>query len=133
MRTSFIAAAPAAALLGLGALAAGTVLPTAAGARSAQFQTADVVNVTVSFNTQVPLSDLSEEALAESQTAGRKFVYRMARDECAVLKSTIARTCRLANLNVGTRVQRPNSQNPVLLYINGNANFAISLKDGPEE
>jgi hypothetical protein len=133
MRTSFIATAPAAVFLGLAALAAGTVLPNTADARSAQFQTPDVVNVSVSFNTQVPLSDLSEEALAESQTAGRKFVYRMARDECAVLKSTIARTCRLANLSVGTQVQRPNNRNPVLLYINGNANFAISLKDGSEE
>lgn len=123
---------PALAIAAGAMLSSGTVLPASAGARSVQFQGAEVVNVSVGFNTQIPLPDLREDTLADSQKAGRKFVYRMARDECAVLRATIAETCRLANLNVNTQVQSPN-QGPVLLYINGNANFAISLKSGEEE
>lgn len=121
------ASVPVVAVLTGAALLSGTVSPATAEARSAQFQGAEVVNVNVGFNTQIPLPDLREDTLADSQRAGRKFVYRMARDECAVLRATIAETCRLANLNVNTQVQRPN-QGPILLYINGNANFAISLK-----
>jgi hypothetical protein len=90
---------------------------------------ADVVSVSVNFNTQVPLADLSEETLATSQKAGRKFVYRLARDECAVLKAIIAKTCRLANLNISTQIQNYQNQNPIMLHVNGNANFVISLKD----
>lgn len=125
-------AIPVLAILAGAALSSGTVMPALASARSVQLQGVEVVNVSVGFNTQVPLPDLREDTLAESQKAGRKFVYRMARDECAVLRATIAETCRLANLNVNTQVQSPN-QGPVLLYINGNANFAISLKSGDEE
>jgi len=125
-------AIPVLAILAGAALSSGTVMPALASARSVQLQGVEVVNVSVGFNTQVPLPDLREDTLAESQKAGRKFVYRMARDECAVLTATIAETCRLANLSVNIQVQQPN-QGPILLYINGNANFAISLKDSNVE
>jgi hypothetical protein len=103
--------------------------PASAGARSMALHAADVVSVSVNFNTQVPLADLSEETLATSQKAGRKFVYRLARDECAVLKAIIAKTCRLANLNISTQIQNYQNQNPIMLHVNGSANFVISLKD----
>ena len=87
------------------------------------------VNVSVGFSTQVPLPDLSEETLATAQRAGRAYVYRLGRDECALLKATIAKTCRLTNLNINTQIQQHNNPGAPLLYINGNANFTISLKD----
>ena len=87
------------------------------------------VNVSVGFNTQVQLPDLSEAALATAQRAGREYVYRLGRDECALLKETIAKTCRLTNLNINTQIQQHNNPGLPLLYINGNANFTISLKD----
>ncbi len=88
------------------------------------------VNVSVGFNTQVPLPDLREETLAAAQKAGREYLYRLGREDCALLKAVIAKTCRLTNLNVNTQIQQQhqNAAQPVL-YINGTANFTISLQD----
>ncbi len=91
------------------------------------------VNVSVGFNTQVPLPDLSEETLAAAQKAGREYLYHLAQGECALLKAVIAKTCRLTNLNVNSQIQQQhqNAAQP-LLYINGNANFIINLKSDEE-
>ena len=106
-----------------------TQLPGAAAAQSMPFPPERVVNVSVNFSTQVPLPDLSEAAIAESQKSGRLSLYRLARDECEVMKSVIAEACRLTNMNISTQIQNYNNQNPVMLYVNGSANFTISLKD----
>ncbi len=87
------------------------------------------VNVSVGFNTQVPLPDLREETLAAAQKAGREYLYRLGREECALLKPVIAKTCRLTNLNVNTQTQQQRHNAQPLLHINGNASFTISLKD----
>ncbi len=87
------------------------------------------VNVSVGFNTQVPLPDLSEETLAAAQKAGREYLYRLGREECALLKAVIAKTCRLTNLNVNTQIQQHYNVAQPVLQINGTANFTISLQD----
>ncbi len=87
------------------------------------------VNVNIGFNTQVTLADLSEETLAAAQRAGREYVYRLGREECALLKAIIAKTCRLTNLNINSQIQQYDNPGAPLLYINGNATFTISLKD----
>ncbi len=87
-----------------------------------------MVHVNVSFNSQIPLADTSDGAIANTQRTGRRFIYRMAVKECTVLKETIAETCRLTNLNVSTNVQNQSGNNPVMLNLSGNAQFAISLK-----
>jgi len=110
-----------------------TQLQGAAAAQSLPFPPERVVNVSVNFSTQVPLPDLSEAAIAETQKSGRLSLYRLARDECEVMKSVIAEACRLTNMNISTQIQNYNNQNPVMLYINGNANFTISLKDEAAE
>ena len=104
-------------------------LPASAAAQSMAFPPAQVVNVSVNFSTQVPLPDLSEAAVAESQKSGRLSLYRLARDECDVMKTVIAEACQLTNMNISTQIQNYNNQNPVTLYVNGNANFTISLKE----
>ncbi len=119
---------PALAVLAATTLSLITVLPASATSLAMPLHGAQVVTVNVSFSTQVPLADFSEETLIASQKSGRSFIYRLARDECAVLKTIIAETCRLTSLNVSTQIQRHNNQNPVMLHINGNANFAIGLK-----
>ena len=83
----------------------------------------------VNFSTQVPLPDLSEEAIETSQKNSRIALYRLAREECAVMKTVIAEACQLTNMNISTQIQNYNNQNPVTLYVNGNANFTISLKE----
>ncbi len=117
------------AAMALLAIMAVLLLPSAAGARSTTLQGAELVNVSVTFNTQVPLADLSDETLASSQKSGRKFIYRMARDECQVLKAIIAASCRLTNLSVNAQVRQQGNPSTILLHINGSANFSITLKD----
>ena len=36
-------------------------------------------------------------------------------------------------MNVSTQIQNYNNQNPVMLYVNGSANFTISLKEDAAE
>ncbi len=127
MRILRILALPAMALLTGLALAPGAA-PAEASILALPHGT-QPVNVSVGFNTQVPLPDLSEEALAAAQKAGREYVYRLGRDECALLMEIIAKTCRLTNLNINTQIQQHNNPGAPLLYINGNATFTISLKD----
>ena len=106
-----------------------TQLPAPAAAQTMPFPPSRVVNVAVNFSTKVPLPDLAEETLAASQKSGRISLYGLARDECAVMKTVIADACRLTNINISTQIQNYNNGQPVMLYINGNANFTISLKD----
>ncbi len=87
------------------------------------------VSVNVSFQTRMPLADMSQKTLANTQKRGRTFIYNMASDECDVLKATIARTCRLASINISARIQDNYNDNPVKLYLNGSARFTISLKN----
>ena len=124
---------PALAVLAATTLSLIAVLPASATSLAMPLHGAQVVTVNVSFSTQVPLADFSEETLAASQKSGRSFIYRLARGECAVLKTIIAETCRLTSLNVSTQIQRHNQQNPVMLYINGNANFSVGLKSDAVE
>ncbi len=110
-----------------------TLAPAAASAEAsilALTHGGQPVNVSVAFNTQVPLADLSEAALTAAQRAGREYLYRLGREECALLKAVIAKTCRLTNLSVNTQIQQHhhNAAQP-LLHINGNASFTIGLKD----
>ncbi|MEM7224362.1 MAG: hypothetical protein AAF495_15385 [Pseudomonadota bacterium] len=112
-------------------LATGLLLaPSIAGAGA--LQGPEVVNVNVNFSSQLPLSDLSDETLARAQKAGRKLIYRMIRDECDVLKSVVARTCRLTNLNVNAQVRTQHNPPTLQLYINGGGNFSITLKGEDE-
>ncbi len=115
------------------ALLAGLTLAPGAGASKASIVAlpsgSQPVNVSVGFNTQVPLADLSEATLAAAQRAGREYIYRLGREECALLKEIIAKTCRLTNLNINTQIQQHNNTQPPQLYINGNATFTITLKD----
>ncbi len=127
MRDLRFFALPAVALLAGLALAPGAA-PAEASIMALPHGT-QPVNVSVGFNTQVPLPDLSEPTLAAAQRAGREYVYRLGRDECALLKAVIAKTCRLTNLNINTQIQQHNSPGAPLLTINGNATFTISLKD----
>ncbi len=130
MRILRILALPAVALLGALTLAP-AVAPAEATIMALNLGN-QPVHVSVGFNTQVPLPDASEEALAAAQRAGRAYVYRLGREECALLKEIIAKTCRLTNLNINTQIQQHNSAQPPRLHINGNATFTISLKDEVE-
>lgn len=86
------------------------------------------VSVSVGFSTQMPLTDMTDQTLAATQKRGRTFVYRMAREECALLKATIAESCRLTGLNVNARLTNRSSNTPATLYLNGNARYLITLK-----
>lgn len=104
-----------------------------AKARSMSVRDAGHVNVNVSFNTQMPLADMSDKTMAATQKRGRIFVYNMAKQECETLLATIAATCRLSNLSVSAQVRNQYNNNPVSIYLNGNARYMITLKDSGEK
>ncbi len=112
--------------------AVAAVLATSAGAGSATARLVspyhtNTVNVSVSFNSQTPLAETNDKAVAAIQKMGRKLIYRMAQEECKTLRSTIAQSCQLTNLNVTTQLRHQHNR-PNSLYINGSAQFSITLK-----
>ncbi len=122
--------APLAALCAVAlAITLGAPSPASASGRMMSLHGSQAVNVNVSFNTEVPLPDLTEATIAATQEEGRRFLYRLGRAECAVLKEVIAKTCRLTNLNVSAQLRTHNAAQPPRLYLNGSASFAITLKD----
>ncbi len=112
------------------ALLLGSVGTGSATARLMSPYQANTVNVSISFNSQSPLTETSEKAIAAIQKMGRKLIYKMAREECETLQSTIAETCTLTNLNVSSQLRQQHNR-PNSLYINGSAQFSITLK--PED
>jgi hypothetical protein len=122
---------PTLAALAVAALAV-TTLPTLADARSMSFVDAQSVNVQVGFSTQMPLADDNEQTLMSAQRSGRRTLYEMASKECTLLMATIAKTCHLTNLNVSAQVRQRNNS-PTMLMLNGNARFAITLKEGQSD
>ena len=118
-------------------LIAATALALSSGAASSSkiahnIPGQDFVNVNVSLNMEIPMTDDSVEAMSAAQVDGRKILYRLATSECPVLLDTIADSCRLTNLNVSTQIRRQNRTVPVSLYVNGSAQFAITLKKSVE-
>lgn len=87
------------------------------------------IPVRIRFNFHVPLDDMKPETLAWARNRGRGLIYRMTDGECGVLKSTIAETCRLAGINVRARVRAESRTRPAALSVNGNARYAITLKE----
>lgn len=114
--------------LAVTAIWAVSMASSSANAGSRSLHGPDVVRVTVSFNMQIPLTDTSEASLTSSQKERRKLIYRMANQECVVLKEVIAETCRLTNVNVSTRVRHKAHDSTYNLHLNGSAQFAIGLK-----
>lgn len=108
-------------------LAASTLSAFASMRLPARFQP-KAVQVSVSFNSQFPLADESEDTVAALQKAGRRMVYAMAGKECDTLRETIARSCKLTSLNVSSQM-RQQGNGESALYLNGSARFAITLKD----
>ncbi len=102
-------------------------MPASASLRLTTATPANAVQVSVSFNSQIPLADTREAAVAALQKAGRSMLYRMASKECAVLRETIAATCRLTRLNVSCQLRQPD-HGQASIYLSGSAQFAITLK-----
>ncbi len=116
---------------------AAAVLLTSVGAGSATARLVspyqdNVVRVNISFNSQSPLTDTSAQAVAAIQKMGRKLIYKMAREECETLRKTIAKTCSLTNLNVSSQLRHQHNA-PKSLYINGSAQFSITLKPNEDD
>ena len=115
------------AVLAIAGLALTATWGASAKARSVSMQGGGIT-VSISFNTQMPLSDVTDQTLLNTQKQGRTFVYRMAKEECALLKATIAATCRLTSLNVNSQLRNQHGNRPVSLNINGSARYLITLK-----
>lgn len=102
---------------------------TAVGSQRALVIPGDrLINVNVSLNMQVPLASDDQESLAAAQKEGRKMIYNLAVTECPILQQTIAATCVLKSLNVSTQIRSQNNTAALSLYLNGSAQFSITLK-----
>lgn len=88
----------------------------------------ETVRVRVRFNILVPLGDGGSESLARAEAHGRAAIYRMAEEECAVLQSTIAATCRMSGIRIKSRIRSRHSVPTTSLNVYGNARYAITLK-----
>lgn len=106
-----------------------------AAARSASLGGVQPVVVNVNFQTQLPIDDLSDEAIVKSQESARALLYKLANKECGLLTATIAKTCRLSGLSINVNMQNRNRSNQALtyLYVKSNARYSITLKDAPEK
>ncbi len=121
-KPALISAIAAAGIMALSAL------PASGSLRVAGYNANPTVNVSVSFNSHLPITLTDDDALAELQTEARKRVYGKAARDCAFLIDSIAASCRLTGINVSTQVQHQSGSNPPMLYLNGSAQFAITLK-----
>ncbi len=106
-----------------------------AAARSASLGGAPAVVVNVNFQTQLPIEDLSDEAIVKSQESARALLYKLANKECGLLTETIAKTCRLSGLSINVNMQNRNRSNQpqTVLYVKSNARYSITLKDAPDK
>lgn len=125
----------AVAVLALASFAVVAVSVDTAAARSASFGGVQPVFVNVNFQTQLPLDDLSDEAIVKSQESARALLYKLANKECGLLRETIAETCRLSGLTINVNMQNRNRSNQAqtYLFVKSNARYSITLKDAPEK
>lgn len=105
-----------------------TLSASQAKARSMLAGEEDIVNVSVSFNTQTQVNEVDEQKLLEMQQSGRTFIYRLAEKECEVLKATIAETCRLRSISSSSQLREQGIGGERYLYLNGSAQYGITLK-----
>ena len=135
MNPTYIKSATAAAVLALASIAFAAVPADTAAARSASLGGAQSVVVNVNFQTQLPVDDLSDEAIVKSQESARALLYKLANKECGLLTATIAKTCRLSGLSINVNMQNLNRSNQATtyLYVKSNARYSITLKETPEK
>jgi hypothetical protein len=87
------------------------------------------VHIRVRFHMLVPLGTGGGDAAARAEAKGRAAIYRMAEEECAVLKSTIAATCQMTGIRIRSTARARHREPSSFLNVTGNARFAITLKE----
>jgi hypothetical protein len=85
------------------------------------------ISVAVNYSLAIPLKSDDEKAQAEALESGRRMLYGIAANECKVLQSTIATTCRIERLNVQSNVHR-GSRTTDQIQVSGNATYRVTLK-----
>ncbi len=85
------------------------------------------ISVAVNYSLAIPLKSEDEKSQAEALESGRRMLYAIAANECKVLQSTIATTCRIERLNVQSNVHR-NSRTTDQIQVSGNATYRVTLK-----
>ncbi len=114
-----------AAVLTLGASAAGAQQTFSEVQRAIAQQAEQQVRVNVVMNMFVP-APAGDQALAAQERA-RRQMYGLAMKECAILQEVIAKDCRIEAVNVN--VNRHQGQQQVEGFtIGANMNFRVTLK-----
>ncbi|MEL6289660.1 MAG: hypothetical protein AAFQ42_11780 [Pseudomonadota bacterium] len=87
------------------------------------------VSVTVNYALTLKLDGDSADAVIKTQSDGRRSMYAMISGECTTLEQTIARSCRLMNVNVRSSnrpARRGNQQDTVT--IRGTGTYSVEMK-----
>jgi hypothetical protein len=91
------------------------------------------IRINSNFNISEPVANIADKvALSEMQAATRQAIYEIAGRECKLLLETIARECRLEQLNINSNFQSQNFRgdlsNP-MLNTSANSVFRIVPKE----
>lgn len=122
MKSFFITASAAAALILSSHLAA-----NAAGHTSRH--NPNMIKVNVSYSFFVPGNTDTVENSAELHEKGRRMIYKIISNECAVLRETIADTCKLNRLNVTQRhMYRNRNRKQSGVTVGGRATYNVTMK-----
>lgn len=124
LKYSFFAAAVS--VLLVGPVAAQTV-PTVADGQGAPVR----VQTTLSFFMS---GSGAEDELPQKLDQARKIVFQLATRECELLRSTIAKDCKLESVNSNVRQiegRQPQLQQPTGYNVSGTIQSTVSLKAQP--
>ena len=107
----------------------GTLASTgaAAGERTAAVASGGAIQVNSSFNAQIFVANETEQQIEEQETKLKLSMYERATRECELLRSSIARSCRMTSISVSTQFT-PSLGNPPTLYVNANVSMEVTLK-----
>ena len=85
------------------------------------------IQVSASFSAQVVTAGDNEALIAQQERTLKRSMYERAARECEDLRSTIALTCAITNMNVSSQINRTYGQPPTL-YVNSSVSMQITLK-----
>jgi hypothetical protein len=117
--TTFVATTPVATTLGATSAAAQVISPIPPGSSQRPEQP---LRITSTFRTTLTMAPTQIVPDAAAQEAGRRALYAMAADECAVLSETFKSDCRLTSVQIvafpplGSSAQPANILNATATY-----------------
>jgi hypothetical protein len=97
------------------------------GPRALAAPAGEPINAAINYTINLPLSEGALLADAVNNRAYKRSLYNKAAAECEDFLATIAKDCKITNLNVSTNENRYAGQ-PATLYVSVSVNMLITPK-----